>query len=141
MKKLQKGLKKGEKFEDGGRIFIVDEANPDGSYLAHQVTEEPEVGEDDVKKSLQRLKVPELKDMAQKLGIDDDGKKEELIDRIVETMEKASAEEDGQDDENEDENSNPNDGEDDKTSIDGGASNTDDDKNVKDDENVNDDDN
>ena len=40
MEKLRKGLKKGEYFEDGGRVFVVDEVLGDGKYMSHE-TERP----------------------------------------------------------------------------------------------------
>ena len=35
MKKLTTGLKKGDKFEDGGRVFIIDQVLPNGDYISH----------------------------------------------------------------------------------------------------------
>jgi len=90
MKKLQKGLTKGERFEDGGRIFVIDKVNLDGSFLAHQVTDGET--EEDLRKNLQRLKVPELKDMAKNLELDDEGKKDELIERIAQALESPKTE-------------------------------------------------
>lgn len=40
MKNLQRGLKKGEKFTDGGRVFVVDEVLDGNRYISHVVAEE-----------------------------------------------------------------------------------------------------
>ena len=40
MKNLQRGLKKGEKFVDGGRVFVVDEVLDGNRYISHVVAEE-----------------------------------------------------------------------------------------------------
>ena len=48
MESLRKGLKKGDLFEDGGRVFAVVEVNQDGSYMSELwcPKEEPEASED-----------------------------------------------------------------------------------------------
>ena len=38
----RKGLKKGDKFEDGGRIFVVEEVLETGNYLSREIKEEIE---------------------------------------------------------------------------------------------------
>lgn len=35
-----RGLKKGQTFEDGGRVFVVEKVLPDGNYLSRQVNGE-----------------------------------------------------------------------------------------------------
>ena len=37
---IRKGLKKGDKFEDGGRIFVVEEVLETGNYLSREIKEE-----------------------------------------------------------------------------------------------------
>lgn len=37
---LTKGLKKGEKFEEAGRFFIIEDALPDGNYISREITKE-----------------------------------------------------------------------------------------------------
>ena len=39
---IRKGLKKGDKFEDGGRIFIIEEVLETGNYLSREIKEEIE---------------------------------------------------------------------------------------------------
>lgn len=39
---IRKGLKKGDKFEDGGRIFVVEEVLETGNYLSREIKEEIE---------------------------------------------------------------------------------------------------
>lgn len=36
---LTKGLKKGEKFEEAGRFFIIEDVLPDGNYISREITE------------------------------------------------------------------------------------------------------
>ncbi len=35
-----RGLNKGDTWEDGGRLFVIDHVNEDGTYLAHAIEEE-----------------------------------------------------------------------------------------------------
>ena len=37
---IRKGLKKGDKFEDGGRVFIIEEVLETGNYLSREIKEE-----------------------------------------------------------------------------------------------------
>lgn len=39
---IRKGLKKGDKFEDGGRLFIIEEVLETGNYLSREIKEEIE---------------------------------------------------------------------------------------------------
>lgn len=39
---ITRGLKKGERFEDGGRTFIVEEVLENGNYISREVTKEDE---------------------------------------------------------------------------------------------------
>ena len=39
---IRKGLKKGDKFEDGGRVFIIEEVLETGNYLSREIKEEIE---------------------------------------------------------------------------------------------------
>ena len=80
MEKLRKGLKKGEYFEDGGRIFIIDEVLEDGKYTAHKV-EAPEELEGDPE-----LTVAELKAQLKALDLPTTGNKTELIERLNEAQ-------------------------------------------------------
>lgn len=89
MEKLRKGLEKGDYFEDGGRIFVVDEVQADNRYIAHQV-EKPEEETD--------LTVAELKEQLKQMGLPTSGNKAELIERLneaqgEETGEKGTGEE------------------------------------------------
>ena len=77
MEKLRKGLEKGDYFEDGGRIFVVDEVQADNRYIAHQV-EKPEEETD--------LTVAELKEQLKQLGLPTSGNKAELIERLNEAQ-------------------------------------------------------
>lgn len=36
---LTKGLKKGEKFEEAGRFFIIEDVLADGNYISREITE------------------------------------------------------------------------------------------------------
>ncbi len=36
---ITKGLKKGEKFEDGGRYFVIEEVLETGDYISRQIAE------------------------------------------------------------------------------------------------------
>lgn len=36
---LTKGLKKGEKFEELGRFFVIEEVLPDGNYISSEIPE------------------------------------------------------------------------------------------------------
>lgn len=74
MEKLRKGLKPGDYFEDGERLFVVDEVVEEGKYKAHQVEEE-EI-------NYEEMTVKELKAIAKERGIPSAGTKEELIDRL-----------------------------------------------------------
>lgn len=75
MEKLRKGLEKGTYFEDGGRIFVIDEVKEDGKYISHQVENYEE-------ENYEELTVKELKAIAKQRGIPSTGSKEELIDRL-----------------------------------------------------------
>ena len=51
---IRKGLKKGDKFEDGGRLFIIEEVLETGNYLSREIKEEIEetpVKEEIIKKT------------------------------------------------------------------------------------------
>ena len=37
---IRKGLKKGDKFEDGGRVFIIEEVLETGNYISREIKEE-----------------------------------------------------------------------------------------------------
>ena len=37
---IVKGLKKGDKFEDGGRLFVVEKVLPSGNYISREIAEE-----------------------------------------------------------------------------------------------------
>ena len=87
MEKLRKGLKKGEYFEDGGRIFIIDEVLEDGKYTAHKV-EAPEELEGDPE-----LTVAELKAQLKALGLPTTGSKAELHERLIAADEEGTGEE------------------------------------------------
>lgn len=39
---IRKGLKKGDKFEDGGRVFIIEEVLETGNYISREIKEEIE---------------------------------------------------------------------------------------------------
>ena len=39
---IRKGKKKGDKFEDGGRVFIIEEVLETGNYLSREIKEEIE---------------------------------------------------------------------------------------------------
>ncbi len=52
METLRTGLKKGEMFEDGGRIFVIKKVNEDGTYISKMLSE----------KALQNLKKQEEAD-------------------------------------------------------------------------------
>lgn len=39
---ITRGLKKGERFEDGGRTFIVEEVLENGNYISREMTKEDE---------------------------------------------------------------------------------------------------
>ena len=49
---IRKGLKKGDKFEDGGRVFIIEEVLETGNYLSREIKEEDiieeEIKEEDI---------------------------------------------------------------------------------------------
>lgn len=95
MEFLRKGLKKGHKFMDGKRCFIVDEVLDAGRYLSHEIREEEA---EEVEGSCLNCKTAEeLRDMARELGLHTSGKKGELITRIEEALaageEKANADE------------------------------------------------
>ena len=86
MEKLRKGLEKGEYFEDGGRIFVVDEVLAENRYLAHQV-EKPEETD---------LTVAELKEQLKELGLPTSGNKAELIERLNEAQENEEKQNNGE---------------------------------------------
>ena len=39
---IRRGLKKGDMFEDGGRLFIIEEVPETGNYLSREIKEEIE---------------------------------------------------------------------------------------------------
>lgn len=39
-KMIAAGLKKGDKFEDAGRYFVVEEVTKDGNYISREIKEE-----------------------------------------------------------------------------------------------------
>ena len=43
---IRKGLKKGDKFEDGGRLFIIEEVLETGNYLSREIKEEDIIEEE-----------------------------------------------------------------------------------------------
>ena len=71
MEKLRKGLKKGEYFEDGGRIFVIDEVLEDGVYISHMET--PKEG----------MTAAEMKEKLKSLGLPTSGSKAELAERLA----------------------------------------------------------
>lgn len=73
MEKLRKGLKKGEYFEDGGRIFVIDEVLEDGKYISHQ-TEAPNESD---------MTAAEMKERLKELGLPTSGNKAELAERLA----------------------------------------------------------
>ena len=72
MEKLRKGLKKGEYFEDGGRIFVIDEVLEDGMYISHMET--PKEG---------GMTAAEMKEKLKSLGLPTSGSKAELAERLA----------------------------------------------------------
>lgn len=95
MESLRKGLKKGDLFEDGGRVFVVVEVNQDGSYLSELwcPKEEAAVAASEgaagcVKanldpQDLENWSLKELKKLAKDMGLSTSGTKAELIERIA----------------------------------------------------------
>ena len=93
MESLRKGLKKGDLFEDGGRVFAVVEVNQDGSYMSELwcPKEEPEASEDAAgcvkanldTEDLENWSVKELKKLARDMGLSTSGTKAELVERIT----------------------------------------------------------
>ena len=53
-KMITKGLKKGEKFEDGGRYFIIEEVLATGDYISHQISEKEYASEDEKPKKAKK---------------------------------------------------------------------------------------
>lgn len=93
MESLRKGLKKGDLFEDGGRVFVVVEVNQDGSYLSELwcPKEEAAASEDAAgcvkanldPEDLENWSVKELKKLAKDMGLSTSGTKAEIIERIA----------------------------------------------------------
>lgn len=49
---ITKGLKKGEKFEDGGRYFVIEEVLTSGDYISRQITETERTARDEAPKKV-----------------------------------------------------------------------------------------
>lgn len=89
MKTLKKGLKKGDRFMDGKRCFVIYEVLEPGRYLSHEVSEEEaedevseEEDEDAEGSCLNCSTVEELRQMAREMNLPATGRKAELIERI-----------------------------------------------------------
>lgn len=93
MESLRKGLKKGDLFEDGGRVFVVVEVNQDGTYLSElwcpKEKEEASEGTAGCVKAnldpqdLENWSLKELKKLAKDMELSTSGTKAELIERIA----------------------------------------------------------
>ena len=98
MESLRKGLKKGDLFEDGGRVFVVVEVNQDGTYLSElwcpnekegaavESSEDTAAGCEKANldpQDLENWSLKELKKLAKDMGLSTSGTKAELVERIA----------------------------------------------------------
>lgn len=59
---IRKGLKKGDKFEDGGRVFIIEEVLETGNYLSREIKEEDIIEEEITEEAEEKTPAEEVEE-------------------------------------------------------------------------------